>query len=56
MTAAIREMRMKKADIMNKNHELTASDLVVCNFISENGILSHEKISPNSKSLTEMVF
>lgn len=55
MLAAIREMSIKKADMMNENHELTASYLQACNFIFEKGILSHEKISsPNSKSLTNM--
>ena len=40
--------------MMNEIHKLTASCFEACNFMFENGILSHEKISHNSKSLTDM--
>ena len=44
MIAAIREMA-EKNNWMRESHSLTAEYLQACNFIFENGILSHEKIN-----------
>ena len=54
MIATIREMAEKKEEL-RETHLLTAEYLQACNLLFENGILSHEKITPvSSKALLNM--
>lgn len=49
MIAAIHELAEKKQEWMKESHILTAEYLQACNFHFENGILSHDKITPTSQ-------